>query len=92
MGGARRLLQLGKLHLNGQEKAGGGRGGRDRKKAEARRVRDPFGGVHGRRGVVEVVPDGRLGGERKRRVVGAVLLVRETAPQEDMVWTLHSRR
>ena len=35
----RRLLQLSKLHLNGQEKRGGGGAwGKDRKKAEARRV------------------------------------------------------
>ena len=41
-GGVRRLLQLSKLHLNGQKKGGGGGGawGRGRKKAEARRVRD----------------------------------------------------
>ena len=29
----------------------------NKKKAEARRVRDPFGGVYGRRGVVDIVPD-----------------------------------
>ena len=62
----------------------------DRKQAEARRVWDPFGGDRGRRGVVERVPDGMLGG-KGRRVGGAVLLVRETAPQKDIVWTLHSR-
>ena len=39
--GVPRLLQRRKLHLNGQEKAGGGAGwGRGRKKAKARRVRD----------------------------------------------------
>ena len=43
------------------------------------------GGVHGRRGVVEMVPGGGLGGER-RGVGDAVLPVCETAPQKDMIF------
>ena len=41
--------------------------------------------------MIEIVPEGRLDGERTR-VGGAVLLVRETAPLKDMVGTLHLRR
>ena len=41
-------------------------------------------GVHGRRGLVEMVPDGRPGGER-REVGGAVFPLRETASQEGLV-------
>ena len=82
----RRLLQLSKLHLNGQDKRSGGGGvGEEQEEGGNREGVETDGRVHGRRGVVEMVPEG--GHDRgERKVGGAVTQIREADPPKDMVF------
>ena len=82
----RRLLQLCKLHLNGQEKRGGkGMLGKGLEEGRGREGVISDGKVHGGCDVVEVVSDG--GRDRERGGVGGTVLpLRETASQKYLVF------
>ena len=65
----RRLLQMNKLHFNGDERAGGGVWGRYRKRAEAKQRIETDGKVYRRGWLVEIV---RTAGERQgKKRIGA---------------------
>ena len=68
----------------GRKKGGGGKLGKGQEVGRSKEGARPDSGVHGARGMVEMVPGGGLGGE-KRGVGGAVLPVCETVPQKGMV-------
>ena len=76
----------------GKRKAGeGGAWGRGGKKAEARKMLELTKEFHGRRGVVEMVPEGGPGGER-REVGGTVFTFVKQTRQLTWFRTLRSRR